>query len=278
MGPPPSNGILGARRRSDDGEVTRRWRSLLLAASVLLAATPVRGEELAVAAASDLKFAMDPLVAAFRKERPDVDVRVSFGASGSFFAQVSSGAPFDLFLSADADYPRRLADAGLGSAEGVFVYGVGGLVIWVRKGSAADPARLGPEALLHPSVQHVAIANPRHAPYGRAAEEALRSLGLWERLAGRLVLGENVSQAASFVESGAAQAGVFARSLALSPAMRGKGSWVEVPKASYRPLVQGGLVLRSAKAPAAARAFRDFLLGPKGRAILAEYGIAPPAR
>lgn len=253
-----------------------RRRVLLLLLLPLLGPVPAPGADLAVAAASDLTFVMEPLVAGFRAERPDVVVRVTFGSSGSVFAQVGNGAPFDLFLSADAAYPEKLAKAGHARDGGVFLYGVGRLVVWAPKGSPADPARLGPRALLDPSVKHVAIANPRHAPYGRAAEEALRSLDLWDAVKGKLVLGENVAQAAWFVDSRAAEAGVFALSLALAPAMRGKGTWIEVPSGSFGPLRQGGIIPKGARSPEAARAFRDFLVGPKGRAILLEYGFRLP--
>lgn len=178
------------------------------------------GHEVVVAAAADLKFAMAPLVAAFRATRPDVVFKISYGSSGSFHAQISNGAPFDLFFSADADFPRQLAKAGLSTDGKVALYGIGQLVVWVPAASPIDVRKLGIRALLHPSVRRIAIANPRHAPYGRAAEAAMKSLGVHEQLMEKLVLGENVAQAAQFVESGSAEIGILALSLALAPALQ----------------------------------------------------------
>lgn len=230
-----------------------------------------------MAAASDLKFALDAAIEAFQGSHPGLEVRATYGSSGNFFAQISNGAPFDLFLSADADYPAKLREAGLALEGSEFLYGEGRLVLWVRNGSALDPGKRGIRALLDPSVKHVAIANPRHAPYGRAAEAALKSLGVWDEVKEKLVPAENVAQAAQFVESGAADAGIIALSLALAPPMRAAGHYVELPAGSYPPIRQVGVVLKAAKDPAGAGAFRDFLAGA-GRAVLSRFGFTPPER
>ncbi len=248
-----------------------------IVAAALVCARTAAAAEISVAAAADLKFALETALPEFRKSRPDVEVKVTFGSSGNFFAQISNGAPFDLFLSADVEYPAKLVKAGLADPDSEFVYGVGRLVVWVRRESMIDIEGLGASALADPVVKKIAIANPRHAPYGRAAEAALRSLGLFESVKERLVFGENVAQAAQFVESGAADAGLVAISLALAPGMAAKGRWVEIPISSYPAMRQAGVVLKGSKEVSAASAFRGFLIGPEGRAVLARFGFVPPA-
>ncbi len=225
-------------------------------------APPVR--EVRVAAAADLKFALDAVFAATAASTRGIRPAVTYGSSGSFYAQIENGAPFDLFLSADAEYPRRLAAKGLGRRRA--------FPLRRRADRPLDPGvvesstsrALGLRALLDPSVRKVAIANPRHAPYGRAAEAAMKSLGVYEDVKEKLVLGENVAQAAQFVQSGAAEAGVVALSLALAPQMRSGGRYVEIPLESYPRMDQGGIVLKGAREPAAARILRDALLGAAG--------------
>jgi molybdate transport system substrate-binding protein len=236
----------------------------------------VQGSRVRVAAAADLQFAFEELVASFERTRPDIHVDASYGASGNFFAQLVNRAPFDVFLSADMDYPRRLAKE-LGSAEKApFAYAVGHLVVWVPLRSTLAVGQLGIKTLLDPSVRKIAIANPRHAPYGRAAEAALKSLKVYDSVRERLVLGENVAQAAQFVQSGAADAGVFSRSLALAPALRDAGRFWEIPQDAYPRLEQGGLILPWAEDASAAMAVRDFLLGNEGKAVLRRFGFDAP--
>jgi molybdate transport system substrate-binding protein len=177
-------------------------------------------QEVRVAAAADLKFALEEVVQAFGQRHPRIDAKVTYGASGTFFAQLSNRAPFDLYLSADVDYPRKLIEQGLADKDSEFLYAVGHVVVWVPQSSPVDVQKFGVKALLDPSIKKVTIANPKHAPYGRAAEAALKSLGVYEDLKDKLVLGENIAQAAQFVQSGSADAGVIAMSLALAPPMR----------------------------------------------------------
>ena len=198
---------------------------------------------------------------------------VTYGSSGNFYAQLSNRAPFDIFFSADADYPRRLIRQGLAFADSDFLYGVGRLVVWTPQASPLELEKLGIQALLGPSVRRIAIANPRHAPYGRAAEAAMKSLGVHDRVKGRLVLGDNVMQAAQFVESGAADVGMISHSLALAPPLRGKGRTWEVPTDAYPPLEQAGVILSWAQDRAAAEALREFVLSDGGRAILRRHGF-----
>jgi molybdate transport system substrate-binding protein len=251
-------------------------RPALLAALLTLSPVAARSAELGVAAASDLKFAMDELVADYQKRNPDAVVKVSYGSSGNFFAQLQQQAPFDVFFSADFEYPRRLEADGHTLAGTTFVYAIGRLALWLPRASPVDPGAPGLRALLAPEIQKVAIANPRHAPYGRAAEAALRHFGIYDAVQPKLVLGENVAQAAQFAQSGAADVALIAHSLALAPAMQSGGRFSEVPLASYPRMEQGGVILKWARDPALARAFRDFVQGKDGRAILRRWGFLLP--
>jgi molybdate transport system substrate-binding protein len=238
--------------------------------------SPGEPREVRVAAAADLKFAFDELAAAFQARNPGIVVKPTYGASGNLFTQLSNGAPFDLFLSADIDYPRKLIEQGKAAKESEFLYAVGHLVVWVPNGSPLDLDKLGLRAVADPGVRKVAIANPRHAPYGRAAEAALKHAGVFGEVKDRLVLGENIAQTAQFVESGAADVGLIALSLALAPPMLDQGRYWEVPADAFPPLEQGGVVLSGAADAAAAQALREYLTGADGRVILRKYGFRLP--
>lgn len=229
--------------------------------------------KLRIAAAADLQFALADVVEGFRGAHPDIDVETVFGSSGNFYAEIGNGAPFDLFLSADVEYPRRLIRDKLASEDSLFVYGKGHLAVWVPKSSPLDVAKLQMRALTAPEVKHVAIANPQHAPYGRAAVAALQSAGLYDRIAGKLVLGESVGQAFEFVRSGAAEAGIVALSLAVAPAARGEGRYWEVPDSLYPKMEQAGIVLSRSENRDSARAFRSYMLTDAALHTLAAYGF-----
>jgi molybdate transport system substrate-binding protein len=226
-----------------------------------------------VAAAADLKVAFGEIIVEFQRQNPDVKVEASYGSSGNFYAQLSSRAPFDLFLSADVDYPKRLIEQGLASTDSEFSYAVGGLVLWVRRASPIALENLGIKALLDPAARKIAIANPRHAPYGRAAEAAMKELGVFDAVKDRLVLGENISQTAQFVESGAADIGLISEALAVAPPLRDEGRNWEVPRESYPRIEQGGVILSWAQDRAAAEALRRFILSDAGQEILRRYGF-----
>ena len=228
-----------------------------------------------VAAAADLKFAMEEIIEAFRREHP-IDVQVTYGSSGNFYAQLSNRAPFDIFFSADVDYPRRLIREGKAPADSEFLYGVGRLVVWVSRTSPIEIEKLGMQALISPSVRRIAIANPRHAPYGRAAEAAMKNLGVYDQVRNRIVLGDSVMQTAQFVVSGGAEIGIISQSLALAPALRDKGRFWEVPLEAYPRREQGGVILSWVQDRPAAEALRDFVLGEAGRAILRQHGFQLP--
>jgi molybdate transport system substrate-binding protein len=236
-----------------------------------------RAAELKVAAAADLRFAMDALVAEFRTNHADITVTITYGSSGNFFAQLQKRAPFDLYFSADIEYPRKLAAAGCALNTNVFLYAVGRIAVWAPTNSPVDVRKLGIQSLLAPSVKKIAIANPQHAPYGRAAVAAMKSLKVYEPAETRLVFGENIAQTAQFVQSGAADVGIIALSLALSPPMRESGRYWEVPAESYPRLEQGGIIMSWTREPRAAREFRDFALGQRGREVLKRYGFSTAA-
>lgn len=234
-----------------------------------------RADEVTVAAASDLNFVFKEVVADFEKKTGNT-VKLSLGSSGNFFAQLSNGAPFDLFFSADMSYPRKLVEAGLADSATLYTYGVGRIVVWVPKGSPIEVGLLGIKALLHPSVKKVAIANPKHAPYGRAAVAAMEHFKVYEVVKGKLVLGENISQTAQFVQTGGADIGIIAFSLAVAPAVKETGLFWEVPPEAYPRLEQGAVIMRTAKDPKTARAFLDYVRGPEGRGVFARYGFLIP--
>jgi molybdate transport system substrate-binding protein len=251
----------------------RRILFLALAAALPLYAGGAP-RPLLIGAAADLKFALDEVLAEFGHAHPEHAAKATYGSSGTLFAQLDNGAPFDLFLSADARLPRELIARGKADPASLFVYAIGHLVVWVPRESPVDLARLGARGLLE--VRKVAIANPEVAPYGAAAVAALQQLGVYEAVRGKLVLGENVAQAAQFVQSGAADAGVLSLSLALGAKMQEAGRFWEVPAEAFPRLEQAGVIRTGAANRAGAGQLRDFLTSAAGRAILARYGFAPP--
>jgi molybdate transport system substrate-binding protein len=238
-------------------------------------AVPAAASTVTVAAASDLRYAMDDLITTYESMHPEESIEVTYGSSGNFFAQISQGAPFDVYFSADIEYPRQLEAAGLATPDSTRLYAEGRIVVWVRDASPIDVTQ-GVTAVLDPAAQTVAIANPGHAPYGRAAQAAMESAGVWDAVGPKLVLGENISQAAQFVESGAADVGIIALSLAIAPPLCAEGRSMLVPQELHPPIDQGALVLSAARDPAAAAAFLDFVLGPDGRTVLDGYGFLLP--
>jgi molybdate transport system substrate-binding protein len=231
-------------------------------------------QSVSIAAASDLKFALEDVLSAFRTSHPGIAVDATYGSSGNFFAQLQNHAPFDMFFSADVSYPRKLAEAGLTKKDSEFVYAHGRLVVWVPDDSPVDVQKLGLRALLDPAVHKVAIANPEHAPYGRAAEAALKKAGIYQEVRPKLVLGENIAQTAQFVQTGAADAGLIALALALSGPMKDKGRYFEVRAASDPALEQAGVILVWAKDGASE--VRAFVMSREGQSILARYGFTTP--
>lgn len=233
------------------------------------------GSELIVAAAADLSSALK-IIADNYEQKTGVTVKLSFGASGALTQQIQNGAPFDIFFSADMDYPRQLIAAGQADAASLYKYGVGKLVLWVPADSTLDVEHQGMNALIDPSVKKIAIANPAHAPYGRAAVAALKHAGMYDRISDRLVLGENVAQAAQFAESGNTQAGFVALAHAVAPAMQGKGKYWEVPADYYPPLAQGVVVLSQSQHKQEAVEFLEYLKTNNSADVLKRYGFSKP--
>ncbi len=256
---------------------TLHWIAGLILAITL--AVPAAAQKpcgtITVAAASDLVDAMNEIVGNYQKETGCM-VRVSAGSSGNFFTQIQNGAPFDVFFSADIDYPKKLEADGFATPGTTIQYAVGKIVLWARQDSHVDVNK-GLAILRDPAVHKIAIANPEHAPYGRAAEQALKSTGVYDAVKDRLVLGENISQAAEFAESGNADAGIIALSLALSPALKDKGHYELIPENLHAPLEQGAVVIRASKNADSARAFLAYMKRPAVVALLTRYGFAIPA-
>jgi molybdate transport system substrate-binding protein len=254
------------------------FRAFPLIISVFLAQGEERAQvkEIRIAAAADLKFAMAELSEKFEK-LTGTKVNLTFGSSGNFFSQVQNGAPFDLFFSADIEYPRKLEAAGLAEPGTLYEFAIGRIVIWMPADAKVDVTKQGWNALLDANVKKIAIANPEHAPYGRAAVAALQEAGIYESVKSKLVYGENISQAAQFVQSGNSQAGIVAMSLAFSPAMRDGKRW-EIPAGMYPALEQGAVILKDAKNKDAARIFLEFVKSAAGRATLAKYGFEIPEK
>lgn len=248
------------------------WSCLL---SLPLWAQPTNKRELMVAAAADLSSALQEIADRYQQQS-GVAVKLSFGASGELTQQIENGAPFDLFFSADMDYPKKLIEAGDADATSLNQYAVGKLVLWVAGNSTLDLKRDGMNALLDPAVKRIAIANPAHAPYGRAAITALKHAGIYDRVSDRLVLGENVSQAAQFVESGNAQAGFVALAHAVAPSMQGKGKFWVVPAEDYPPLAQGVVILSHSRQKKEAAEFLAFVKSKATTELLRSYGFEVP--
>jgi molybdate transport system substrate-binding protein len=252
----------------------RHLKSCVVVFLILVATHLCAAQEITVAAASDLQFAFHEVGERFEKDTGK-HVKMTFGSSGNFFAQIQNGAPFDVFFSADIDYPKRLDTAGLVEPGTFYPYAKGKLVLWVPSQSKLDLAR-GLQVLLDPSIQKIAIANPEHAPYGRAAVAALRQENLYDKVSAKFVLGENISQTATFVVSGNADVGLLALSLALAPSLKEKGRYVEVPGADYPAIEQAAVVLKSSPNKDIARQFVDFVKTPAIQDLLRSYGFSVP--
>lgn len=246
-------------------------RTLFVVCS-LLVTTTAHAEKITVAAAADLKFAMDEIVSSFKKKSLSAEVDVVYGSSGKFHTQIQQGAPYDLFFSADIGYPRELARQGLAASE-VKPYAVGRIVLW---SNSMNAAKMTLARLTDPKIAKIAIANPKHAPYGNRAEEALQSAGLWEKLQSKLVFGENVAQAAQFVLTGNAQVGFIALSLAVSPELAKKGDYFLIPDTLHKPLEQGFVITKHGTDKPLAKKFADYMSSKETRGIMTKYGFVLP--
>ena len=250
---------------------------LWLSLCAMISTDIVRAEEITIAAASDLNFAFKEIISEYETASGN-QVKLTLGSSGNFFAQIQNGAPFDLYFSADISYPKKLEEAGQIVPGSLYRYAIGRIVLWTRHESPVDVTQ-GIAALRQSSAKTIAIANPRHAPYGRAAIAAMVHFKMYDDVKDRLVLGENVSQAAQFVESGAADIGIIALSLALAPAMSTKGTYWEIPTETHPPLEQGAVIVKASKRADSAKQFLEFVKSRQGVAIMTRYGfVAPESR
>jgi molybdate transport system substrate-binding protein len=248
---------------------------LLLTSSFGFAAEMRCSHEIVVAAAADLSSALKDIGDDYEK-KTGCKVKLAFGSSGSLTQQIQNGAPFDVFFSADMDYPKQLIAAHEADGATLYQYAVGKLVLWVPADSPLDVQAKGLNILTDPSVQKIAIANPEHAPYGKAAVAALKHVEMYDMISSKLVMGENISQAAQFVESGNAQAGFVAMAHAASPAMAGKGKYWEIPAEAYPALAQGLVVLSHSKRKKEAAAFVEYVKSPDAAGVLTKYGFTLP--
>jgi molybdate transport system substrate-binding protein len=234
-------------------------------------ATSQDKDRILIGAASDLKFALDSVITRYVEQYSGDKVDVAYSSSGKLFEQIAHGAPYDLFFSADKEYPARLKMKGLVIGQ-LYTYGVGRIVLWSKK---IDPNKDAMESVLDPAIGKISMANPLHAPYGKRAEEALTYYGLHEKVSSRLVFGENISQAAQFITSGAADVGIIALSLATSPAMQKEnGNYFLIPAVAHSPLEQAFVLLTNAKGNSAAITFKDFMLSDEAKRILRHFGFA----
>lgn len=245
---------------------------LLFAACALLFATTAHAEKITIAAAADLKFAMDEIVAGFHKSHSGNEVEVIYGSSGKFHTQIQQGAPYDLFFSADIGFPRELVKRGLSASE-VKPYAVGRITLW---SNSMDATKMTLASLTDLKISKIAIANPKHALYGKRAEEALRASGLWDKVQSKLVFGENISQTTQYVQSGSAQVGIIALSLVLNPELSKKGGYYLIPENLHNPLEQGYIITKRGADKPLAKTFADYMSSQPARAIMTKYGFVLP--
>lgn len=245
---------------------------ILIFICALVLSMSAYAEKINIAAAADLKFAMDEIVAKFREVNAKDDVDVIYGSSGKFYTQVQQGAPYDLYFSADIAFPRELARSGFSFSE-VIPYAFGRIVLW---SATMEANKMSLDSLTSSKISHIAIANPKHAPYGKRAEEALRASRLWERVEPKLVYGENIAHTAQFVQTGNAQVGIIALSLALNPALANKGGYWLIPDTLHAPLEQAFIITKRAQGNDLAKKFADYMRSSATRTIMTKYGFVLP--
>ncbi|MEX2129945.1 MAG: molybdate ABC transporter substrate-binding protein [Pseudohongiellaceae bacterium] len=243
------------------GKIATLMISLILAAQA-------QAEDFTIAAASDLRYALDEIIQAYRVEHPEHEPTVIYGSSGQFFTQINNGAPFDLYFSADIEYPEQLKAAGLTASE-PSVYAIGRIVLW---SAGMDASTLRLRDLTRDDIRRIAIAQPEHAPYGQRAMEAMQAAGVWDAVQSKLVFGENISQAAQMAESGAADVGIIALSLALFPTMSTRGYYL-IDADLHAPLTQAYVVTRHGEGKAAVLDFARYMEGDAAHGIMQRFGL-----
>ena len=245
-----------------------------LLATFIFTSCNIQAQKVSIAAASDLKFALDSVISVYQKQHPTEKILVTYGSSGKFFEQIQYDAPFDLYFSADVSYPKKLKEKGFAISE-VKTYGIGRIVIWSKK---INPNVEKMNTLLNPKLNKIAIANPAHAPYGEKAKESMLYFKIYDQVKNKFVYGENISQTAQFVQLGAADIGIVALSLALSPNMKkAGGKYYVIPEKSHKPLEQGYVILKHAKDNPNALKFYNFVASPTAVRILTHFGFTQKA-
>lgn len=246
-------------------------KPLLFVCSLLLSLS-AHAEKITVAAAADLKFAMDEIVITFKKANSGDEIDVIYGSSGKFHTQIQQGAPYDLYFSADISFPRELAKNGFSASE-VKPYAFGRIVLW---SASLDATKMTLSSLTDPKITRIAIANPKHAPYGKRAEEALRASNLWDQVEPKLVYGENISHTAQLVQTKNAQVGIIALALAINSELASKGGYWLIPDNMHEPLEQGFIITKEGANNALAKRFADYMGGKPARAVMTKYGFVVP--
>lgn len=239
---------------------------------LILLSGAAQAEKITVATAADLKFAMGEIVTRFKIANPSSEVDVVYGSSGKFHTQIQQGAPYDLYFSADIKFAQSLASAGQ-AASTVKPYAFGRIVLW---SASLDAGQMTLASLLDPKITRVAIANPKHAPYGMRAVEALQASGLMGKVESKLVYGENIAHTAQFVQSGNAQVGIIALALAVNPELSSKGGYYLIPDTLHAPLEQGFIICKRAEKNTLAKRFADYMGSKSARAVMTKYGFVLP--
>jgi molybdate transport system substrate-binding protein len=254
------------------GDSMRTLLATLLLLIATVTQTTAHAATLTIAAAADLKYAMGDLIHGFKQTHPDATINAVYGSSGNFYTQITQGAPYDVFFSADVRYPKLLEQAGK-TASPVVPYAFGRLVLW---SNSMDASKMTLASLTNPAITHIAVANPKHAPYGQRAVEALHAAGVWSQVAPKLVYGENISQTTEFVQSGNAQVGLIALSLAVGPKLASQGKYWLIPDTLHSPMDQAYVLTDHAKGNPLAQQFVTYLASPAGQAIFVKYGFTLP--
>ena len=246
---------------------------IILSAMLILSAFTNKQlpQKVTIVAATNLKTAMDSIISVFKIQNPNSDVQIIYGASGKLFEQISNEAPFDIFFSADMEYPKKLKEKNLVLSD-VKVYAIGQLAIWSKK---IDPNKQQINSLLDANIHKISIGNPATAPYGEKAVESMKFYKIYDKVESKLVFGENINQAAQFITIGAADIGIVALSLALSPNMlKENGHYFVIPEKSHKPLEQGCLILKHAQGNMTATKFFDFVSSTKALDIFKYFGYS----
>lgn len=244
-----------------------------LLACALALPVAAHAEKITIAAAADLKFAMDELVTEFKRTNPGEDISVVYGSSGNFNAQIQQGAPYDLFFSADINFPRELVKTGAAGST-VKPYALGRIVLW---SATMDASKMTLASLTDTKITRIAIGNPKHAPYGKRAEEALRASGLWDKVEPKLIYGENIAQTAQYAQTGNVQVAIIALSLALNAELSSKGGYALIPDNLHEPLEQGYVITKRAAGNTLAKKFADYMESKPARTLMTRYGFVLPA-